>query len=150
VQDSPIASIDGAIRHIGPVQGLQGFSSVWNGVRHHRVTGQNLEVGAFQGLVGQISHARTILQTEPAPEVGRTCHHSPKGITNALQSAQDETLCLDESKLGILGRMDHPSRYSFCVSLGYRSSNFLGHISSFFGWLASIGEYDRGNPVFRT
>ncbi len=30
---------------------------------------------------------------------------------------------------------------------GYRSSNFLGHLSSFFGWLASIDRYDRGNPV---
>jgi hypothetical protein len=30
---------------------------------------------------------------------------------------------------------------------GYHSSNFLGHLSSFFGWLASIGKYDRGNPV---
>lgn len=31
----------------------------------------------------------------------------------------------------------------------YCSSNFLGHLSSFFNWLASIGQYDRGNPVAR-
>jgi hypothetical protein len=30
---------------------------------------------------------------------------------------------------------------------GFRSGNFLGHLASFFSWLASIGEYDRGNPV---
>ena len=35
----------------------------------------------------------------------------------------------------------------FRSQLGYTSHNFLGHLSSFFLWLTSTGQYDRGNPV---
>ena len=34
-------------------------------------------------------------------------------------------------------------------ALGYLSFTFLGHIASFFSWLAYRGDYDRGNPVIR-